>query len=154
MAGEIEIGPDFDSLPEDIAAAFEMQTRSVEDSAGHAPGSLVVDGQSLPPRGCPHSHQRSENDVFVSAVSLWEIWLKQSVGKLRLPAKFDERLAAEPFQNLPLTGKQARQVALLAWHHRDPFDRMLVAQAQAEDLMLLTADVMLAPYGAFIRVMR
>lgn len=95
-----------------------------------------------------------ENDVFVSAVSLWEIWLKESLGKLTLPANFAEQLAAEPFQRLPLTGTHARQVALLAWHHRDPFDRMLVAQAQVEELMLLTADAMLAPYGAFVRVMR
>jgi PIN domain nuclease of toxin-antitoxin system len=95
-----------------------------------------------------------ENDVFISAVSLWEIWLKESLGKLTVPASFEEQLAAEPFQSLPLTGKHARQVALLPWRHRDPFDRMLVAQAQAEELMLLTADAMLAPYGAFIRVMR
>jgi PIN domain nuclease of toxin-antitoxin system len=95
-----------------------------------------------------------EHDVFVSAVSLWEIWLKESLGKLILPANFEEQLAAEPFQSLPLTGTHARQVALLPWRHRDPFDRMLVAQAQAEELLLLTADAMLAPYGAFIRVMR
>jgi PIN domain nuclease of toxin-antitoxin system len=95
-----------------------------------------------------------ENDVFVSAVSLWEIWLKQSVGKLKLPARFEERLAVEPVQNLPMTAKHARQVALLPWHHRDPFDRMLVAQAQADELVLLTADTTLTAYGAFVRVMR
>src|SRR4051794_18189062 len=95
-----------------------------------------------------------EHDVFVSAVSLWEIWLKESLGKLTLPANFEEQLAAEPFQSLPLTGTQARQVALLPWHHRDPFDRMLVAQAQADELVLLTADAMLTAYGAFVRLMR
>jgi PIN domain nuclease of toxin-antitoxin system len=73
-----------------------------------------------------------QNTVFVSAVSLWEIWLKQSLGKLRLPVDFTERLAAESFESLPLMASQTRQVSLLPWCHRDPFDRMLVAQAQVE----------------------
>jgi PIN domain nuclease of toxin-antitoxin system len=95
-----------------------------------------------------------ENTVFVSAVSLWEIRLKQSLGKLRLPADFTEKLAAESFENLPLTASQTRQVALLPWHHRDPFDRMLVAQAQVEKLALLTAGEALAAYGDCVLVAR
>src|SRR4051812_25916675 len=75
-----------------------------------------------------------ENVVFVSAVSLWEIRLKESLGKLRLPPDFEEKLKAESFESLPLTPAQTRQVASLPWRHRDPFDRMLVAQARAEDL--------------------
>ena len=96
----------------------------------------------------------SENTVFVSAVSLWEIWLKESLGKLQLPADFEERLAEGSFESLPLTGKQARLVALLPWHHRDPFDRMLVAQAQAESLILATADEVVAAYGDFVQLVR
>ena len=95
-----------------------------------------------------------ENTVFVSAVSLWEIWLKQSLGKLRLPVDFTERLAAESFESLPLLASHTRQVGLLPWHHRDPFDRMLVAQAQAEKLLLLTADEALTAYGAVVRLAR
>jgi PIN domain nuclease of toxin-antitoxin system len=95
-----------------------------------------------------------ENTVFVSAVSLWEIWLKQSLGKLRLPVDFTERLAAESFESLPLTASHTRQVSLLPWCHRDPFDRMLVAQAQVEKLVLLTADDALAAYGAVVHVAR
>ncbi len=95
-----------------------------------------------------------ENTVFVSAVSLWEIWLKESLGKLRLPAGFEERLAAESFESLPLTAAQTRQVALLPWLHRDPFDRMLVAQARAENLIFLTADAGVAAYGEFVRLVR
>jgi PIN domain nuclease of toxin-antitoxin system len=95
-----------------------------------------------------------ENMVFVSAVSLWEVWLKQSLGKLRLPDRFEERLAAEPFDNLPLTIPQTRLVALLPWIHRDPFDRMLVAQAQTEKLILLTADDAVAAYEDFVRLVR
>ena len=95
-----------------------------------------------------------ENTLFVSAVSLWEIWLKESLGKLRLPSDFEGMLAAESFESLPLTAAQARQVALLPWHHRDPFDRVLVAQAQVEDLILLTADDALTAYGGFVRLAR
>jgi PIN domain nuclease of toxin-antitoxin system len=95
-----------------------------------------------------------ENTVFVSAVSLWEIWLKQSLGKLRLPADFSERLAAESFESLPLMAAHTRQVAELPWLHRDPFDRMLVAQAQVEKLVLLTADEALASYGAAVHLAR
>jgi PIN domain nuclease of toxin-antitoxin system len=93
-----------------------------------------------------------ENTVFVSAVSLWEIWLKQSLGKLRLPVDFTERLAGEPFESLPLTASHTRPVSLLPWRHRDPFDRMLVAQAQVENLVLLTADGLLTAYGPFVHV--
>jgi PIN domain nuclease of toxin-antitoxin system len=87
------------------------------------------------------------NAVFVSAVSLWEIWLKQSLGKLALPPDFPKRLAAESFESLPLLAAHTRGVASLPWHHRDPFDRMLIAQAQAADLLLVTADVAAAAYG-------
>jgi PIN domain nuclease of toxin-antitoxin system len=95
-----------------------------------------------------------ENTAFVSAVSVWEIWLKQSLGKLRLPANFTERLADEPFESLPLKAAHARQVALLPWLHRDPFDRMLVAQAQVENLLLLTCDEALYAYGAAVHFAR
>lgn len=96
----------------------------------------------------------AENTIFVSAVSLWEIWLKQSLGKLRLPSDFAERLSAESFESLPLTGDQARRVASLPWHHRDPFDRMLIAQAQVEKLALLTSDEALTAYGDAVQCAR
>ena len=96
----------------------------------------------------------TDNTVFVSAVSLWEIWLKQSLGKLRLPPDFEERLARESFENLPLTAAHALEVALLPWHHRDPFDRMLVAQARAAHLKLLTADEVAAAYGEMVLLSR
>jgi len=94
------------------------------------------------------------NTLFISAVSLWEIWLKQSLGKLRLPPDFEAKLSAESFENLPLTGPHTRQVALLPWHHRDPFDRMLVAQAQTDNLIFLTADDIVTRYGDFVRLAR
>ena len=88
-----------------------------------------------------------ENTVFVSSVSLWEIWLKQSLGKLRLPADFSKKLAAESFESLPLLASHPRQVASLPWRHRDPFDRMLIAQATIEGLTVVTHDPHFKPYG-------
>ena len=73
---------------------------------------------------------------------------------MRLPANFTERLAAEAFESLPLTAAQTARAGQLAWVHRDPFDRILVAQAQAENLVLLTADEVLGEYGAAVLVAR
>jgi PIN domain nuclease of toxin-antitoxin system len=95
-----------------------------------------------------------ENVVFISAVTMWEIWLKQSLGKLRLPADFEAKMTDEAFENLPLTYQHTRQLASLPWHHRDPFDRMLVAQARYENLVLLTADQVVSTYGDFVRLVR
>src|SRR5262249_13691630 len=94
----------------------------------------------------------TENTIFVSAASLWEIWLKQSIGKLQLPNAFENSIDDEGFEGLPVTGVHARHVASLPWHHRDPFDRMLIAQAKTDGLILLTADQRLGQYGEFIRV--
>ena len=92
------------------------------------------------------------NTIFVSAVSIWEIRLKESLGKLSVPADFELRLNAESFEALPLTAKHAHAAGTLPWHHRDPFDRMLVAQAQVEKLQLLTADGVVGAYGSFVLV--
>ena len=93
-----------------------------------------------------------ENTIFVSAVTIWEIWLKVSLGKLRLPAGFEAQLAAEGFENLPVTAAHARHTERLPWLHRDPFDRMLVAQAAVSGLTLLSADKLLAPYGPMVHI--
>ena len=92
------------------------------------------------------------NTIFVSAVSLWEVWLKSSIGKLRVPSSFAQKLAAEPFESLPLRADHTPAVAMLEWHHRDPFDRILIAQARSENLLLLTADSTLGAYGGIVRV--
>jgi PIN domain nuclease of toxin-antitoxin system len=94
------------------------------------------------------------NVVFVSAVSLWEIWLKQSLGKLAIPLDFEDRLAEESFENLPFSGAHTRGVASLPWHHRDPFDRMLIAQARTAELKFVTADEVAAAYGNFVMLVR
>jgi PIN domain nuclease of toxin-antitoxin system len=80
------------------------------------------------------------NLVFVSAVVIWEVRIKQSLGKLQLPSNFREVLSSQAFDELPLTVDHAHRLAELPPHHRDPFDRMLVAQAIAERLTIVTRD--------------
>ena len=91
--------------------------------------------------------QEPENVIFISAVSMWEIWLKFSLDKLRLPEDFEQKLEQEGFEALPLTAAHARQVANLEWRHRDPFDRLLIAQAQSSRLRFLTSDGKIGAYG-------
>ncbi len=62
-----------------------------------------------------------ENTVFISAITYWELWLKHSLRKLRLPPEFEDAIADGSFEDLPLTAAHTREVANLPWHHRDPF---------------------------------
>jgi PIN domain nuclease of toxin-antitoxin system len=87
-------------------------------------------------------------EVFVSAATAWEIAIKKSLGKLKAPDDLEAALAASRFQELPVSVRHALAAGELARHHDDPFDRLLVAQAQAEDLTLLTSDARLDVYGA------
>lgn len=91
-----------------------------------------------------------EHDLYLSAASAWEIAVKWALGKLPLPAPPAEyvplRLERQGVAGLPVEPRHALQVASLPRHHRDPFDRMLVAQAQLEDLHLLTADRTFSAY--------
>ena len=92
-------------------------------------------------------------DVYVSAASIWEISIKSAIGKLE--ADPNQVLAAiEPagFSILPVTGEHAAKVAELPSLHKDPFDRMLVAQASTEPMQLLTNDTALRGYGSFVTV--
>ena len=72
------------------------------------------------------------NLVFVSAVVVWEIRIKQALGKLDLPKNFRDVLDSQPFEDLPISAFHAHAVYELPDIHRDPFDRMLIAQAKAE----------------------
>jgi PIN domain nuclease of toxin-antitoxin system len=87
------------------------------------------------------------NLVFVSAATVWEIRIKHALGKLSLPPDFREVLRAQPFLFLDITAEHAHAVGELPGHHRDPFDRMLVAQARIERLTLVSHDTRFASYG-------
>ncbi len=80
------------------------------------------------------------NDVFVSVVSAWEIEIKTAKGKLHQPTDLRAALGAQGFAPLNLEMKHVLAVESLPRHHRDPFDRILVAQAQVEGLTLVTSD--------------
>lgn len=88
--------------------------------------------------------------VFVSAASAWEAAIKVSLGRLKLPDTLEAGVLASGFEKLLITFAHAEQAANLPSHHRDPFDRMLVAQAQAEGLTLVTHDRLLEPYAVEI----
>lgn len=85
--------------------------------------------------------------VFVSVASAWEAGIKVSLGRLTLPDTMEAGVLASGFEKLLITFSHAERAASLPFHHRDPFDRMLVAQAQAEGLTLVTHDRFLEPYG-------
>lgn len=87
-----------------------------------------------------------ENLVFVSAAVIWEIRIKQALGKLKIPADFRRVLEKEAFEMLSITAEHAHAVGSLAGYHRDPFDRMLVAQAKVEGFTLVTRDAIFEQY--------
>jgi len=92
------------------------------------------------------------SEVFVSIASAWEASIKVGLGKLTLEERFEDMMAASRFSALPIGFAHAHRVAALPPHHKDPFDRMLVAQALEEGLTLVTHDRRLALYGARVRM--
>lgn len=83
--------------------------------------------------------------VQVSSISVWEIAIKRSTGRLHTPEPA-ELLATERFPELAFTSEHGRTAGALPLHHRDPFDRALIAQAQVEGLVLVTADPLIQQY--------
>jgi PIN domain nuclease of toxin-antitoxin system len=93
------------------------------------------------------------SEVFVSAASIWEMAIKSSLGKLDAdPTAVNEALLPSGFEALDVSGEHAAYVARLPNHHRDPFDRLLLAQSVLEALVLVTTDARLAPYGGLVRL--
>lgn len=88
--------------------------------------------------------------VFVSAASAWEITIKSALGRVRLPQSFAEGVNKSGFIELPIGFDHAAAVEFLPSHHADPFDRMLLAQAKVERLVLVTHDRRFEPYGQAI----
>ena len=86
------------------------------------------------------------NLVLVSAVTIAEIAIKASIGKLQAPADLLDALRTSNLETLPLQADHAAALRDLPWHHRDPFDRMLIAQATVEDLAVASVDRSFAAY--------
>ena len=87
------------------------------------------------------------NQVYVSAASTWEISIKKFIGKLSAPEDMDAIVENEGFDKLPITLFHGEQAGLLPEHHKDPFDRMLIAQAQSEGLLIVTTDEKIIQYN-------
>jgi len=90
-------------------------------------------------------------EVFVSAASIWEIAIKAKIGKIEGdPDKFAEAIKESGFRELVISAKHAAKVYELPLYHRDPFDRILIAQALVEPMRFLTADRMLEQYSELV----
>lgn len=87
-----------------------------------------------------------QNEVVVSACSIWELEIKRALGKLRIDVELLAELERVGFDVLPITAVDATTAARLPLHHRDPFDRMLVAQAQRLGAVVATRDPAFADY--------
>ncbi len=91
------------------------------------------------------------NELWFSVASIWEIGIKVAIGKLPLPESPDKyipsRMGQLGVRSVEITATHALRAAALPLHHRDPFDRMLIAQAQLEDMTLVSADAMLRQYS-------
>ena len=90
------------------------------------------------------------NDVFVSAITGWEIAVKRAKGRLVAPDNLSALVEERGFTHLPLTFHHAEQAGRLPMHHRDPFDRFLIAQARIEGLLLVTRDGHIRQYDVAI----
>ncbi len=94
-----------------------------------------------------------QNEVFVSAASFWEVAIKSALGKLDVNVVLLRKTTVDSgYTELPVLGIHTEQLVHLPPIHKDPFDRLLVAQAMSEPMRLLTSDRVLAEYGAHVEV--
>ncbi len=100
---------------------------------------------------CKESLQDSRNQVFVSAATTWEISIKRALGKLEAPEDMESIVEDEGFSKLPISLYHGQLAGSLPALHRDPFDRMLIAQSQAEGLILITSDDNIRQYNLRLR---
>lgn len=104
----------------------------------HDPARLVADARA--------AVSDSRRAVYYSAASAWELEIKASKGKLTLPEDWLATADETGFLQLPITASDARRSAHLPWHHSDPFDRLLIAQALSHGLRIATRDPLIAAY--------
>ena len=94
----------------------------------------------------------SDNTVFVSTASIWELEIKIALGKLTIDGDLIAEVEASGFSWLPITAEHARSAARLPMHHHDPFDRVLVAQARLDGCALVSRDSALSDYSVSVIV--
>ncbi len=107
----------------------------------------LADDQRLP-SGWQDKLKNGRNLVYVSAVSIWELAIKKSIGKLTIKTQIDlsDLIHESGFAELPVSARHAAGVESLSLHHADPFDRLLIAQAQIETLSIMTMDAVFRDY--------
>ena len=88
----------------------------------------------------------TRNNLYLSTAALWEMAIKESLGKLELPQYFEFTLVSQGFQDLPVKKAHVRQLSQLPLIHRDPFDRIQIAQAITEGMTLISADTVFKQY--------
>ncbi len=115
----------------------------------HAMIWAFAEPEKLPPKARA-AVEDTRNDVWVSSATTWEVTIKHALGRMPLPTSpavyLAARIAHYGFKELPISVAHTLAVAGLPNHHRDPFDRMLVAQAQVEGLTLVSVDPQIAKY--------
>ena len=89
---------------------------------------------------------KPQNRIFISAANVWQISIKSQLGKLKIEESIPLLLPNEGFEELSITGLHAQEAANLPRHHKDPFDRTLIAQARLERLTLISTDNNIADY--------
>ena len=112
--------------------------------------------EQLPSKLIPDLEDRQQH-FFVSVVSLWEVAIKRSLNRPFFQfdaAELRQQLQREGFEELPIRAEHCLAVQNLPWHHKDPFDRLLIAQAQQEQIQLLSCDQSLSQYGACVTLLR
>lgn len=112
----------------------------------HAALWFLADDQRLGANARRHLADNA-NQVMLSAAVVWEVAIKRSLGKLVVPEEYLSLLLGARIQALAVSIDHAAAVEHLPWHHRDPFDRILVAQASIEGAALVSQDAALRPYG-------
>jgi len=105
----------------------------------------LEDDPKLPPEARAAIASK-DNVVVVSAATIWELVIKRGLRKIDLPDNWYQVFVGEPFQHLPISWDHSREVESLPALHRDPFDRMLIAQARVEKLTLVTQDANILRY--------
>jgi PIN domain nuclease of toxin-antitoxin system len=95
--------------------------------------------------------EEPENNIYLSVASIWEMAIKVSLGKLEMPSPFtdfiDEQLRENAIILLNIKTTHTGIVATLTFHHRDPFDRLIIAQSKSEDIPVIGSDVIFDDYG-------
>ena len=117
---------------------------------------LVFTPEQLPSTLIPELEDRQQR-FFVSVVSLWEVAIKRSLNRPDFhfdAAELRQQLQREGFEELPIRAEHCLAVQHLPWHHKDPFDRLLITQAQQEQIQLLSCDQSLSEYGASVTLLR